>query len=283
MRSVKIHLWVAAAVALAGTTMPASADPSRPEISVTGDFEIAVFLCTPAAYGCRKRYATAKQRRDVEAHLRNTPEVTEVRFVSRAAAYASFRREFPDQRNVRAEDLPESFRVRVSRVADRGRVTAAANRPAAVAFAFDQAETHGETEMETGPDLTLFLCTKDSAMPSCRRGRSTATKVTAAEKRAIVAAVERVPGLVTYTYEDQATAYRRFAEGFKDSEALVKGTRVSDMPESYQLWLRPGADWKSPRRRLAGLPGVSAVAAQQCWLRETRLLAEYGLVRTDCG
>ncbi|MEV0596860.1 permease-like cell division protein FtsX [Nonomuraea cavernae] len=76
-------------------------------------------------YGCHKRCATAKQRSDVEMFLKSTPEVTEVRFVSRASAYASFRREFAGQKkvlaSVRARDLPESFRVRVSGVADRVR------------------------------------------------------------------------------------------------------------------------------------------------------------------
>ncbi|MFG2074652.1 permease-like cell division protein FtsX [Nonomuraea maritima] len=280
----KNGLWrVTAVVALAGMTVPvgsAEADPSRPEVHVTGDFEIAVFLCTPATYRCHKRYATAKQLRDVEAYLKKTPEVTEVRFVSRAAAYANFRREFADHEKVRAEDLPESFRVRVSRVADRARITALANRPAAVGYVVDQAETHGDPA--TGPDLTVFLCTKDSAISSCLRGRRRANKVTAAEKRAVVAAVERIPGLVTYRYEDQATAYRGFAEAFKENEALVKATKVADMPESYLLWLRPGADWESPRRRLAGLPGVSAVTARRCWVRETRMFAEYGLVKTGC-
>ena len=210
----------------------AIAKPADPEINVTDDWEIAVFLCTPSAYGCHKRYATAKQRRDVETFLKTTPEVTEVRFVSRAAAYASFRQEFAGEKKVlaavRAKDMPESFRVRVSGMADRARITRLANRRPGVGIAIDQAENHAALVKESqSPDISVFLCMKGSDRPACLHGRGKANKlaVTVKEKQAIVAAIKRTPGLVSYEYEDQATAYRNFVEKYADNKALVEATK----------------------------------------------------------
>ncbi|MEV5895776.1 permease-like cell division protein FtsX [Nonomuraea fuscirosea] len=286
----KSWLWrvtAAAVVALSGMTGlsgSAIANPVDPDIIVTDNSEIAVFLCTPSAYGCHKRYATAKQRRDVETFLKTTFEVTEVRFVSRAASYASFRKEFADQKKilaaVRAKDMPESFRVRVSGVADRARITHLVNRRPGVGTATDQAENHATLVKESqGPDISVFLCTKDTAAPACRRGRGKANKlpVTVKERQAIVAAIKRTPGLVSYEYEDQATAYRKFVEKYADNEALVEVTILSDMPESYGLSMRPEADWGSPCRRLARMPGVSGAYDLRRWLKEVRLYSEYGL------
>ncbi|SDL29220.1 hypothetical protein SAMN05421874_1192 [Nonomuraea maritima] len=282
----KSWLWrtaVATVVALSGMGGLTGSAMADPDITITDNSEIAVFLCTPSAYGCHKRYATAKQRRDVETFLKTVPEVTEVRFVSRAASYASFRREFAGQKKVlaavRAEDMPESFRVRVSGVADRLRIRALANRRPGVGIAVDQAEIRAIVAESESPDISVFLCIKDSAMPACLRGRGKANKLpsTAKEKQAIVAAIERVPGLVSYRYEDQATAYRNFVESYADKKALIEATRLSDMPDSYRLSMRPEADWDSPCRRLARMPGVSMAYDQSRWLQEVRLHAEYGL------
>jgi cell division protein FtsX len=269
---------------MTGLTESAMADPVSPDFTVADDSEIAVFLCTPSAYGCHKRYATAKQRRDVETFLKSMPEVTEVRFVSRAAAYASFRREFAGEKRVlaavRAKDVPESFLVRVSGVADRARITVLADRRPGVGIATDQAENHATVVKKSqSPDISVYLCQKGSPTPACLSGRGKANKlmVTVKEKQAIVAAIERIPGLVSYEYEDQATAYRNFVEEYADNEALVEAVKLSDMPVSYQLSMRPEADWDSPCRRLARMPGVNSAYNQRRWLQGMRLFSEYGL------
>lgn len=281
------RVTVAAVVAVSGMTGltgSAMADPVSPDFTVADDSEIAVFLCTPSADWCHKRYATAKQRRDVETFLKTTPEVTEVRFVSRAAAYAGFRREFAGEKRVlaavRAKDMPESFRVRVSGMADRARITHSANRRPGVAMATDQAENHATVvKVSQGPDISVFLCQKGPPTPACLSGRGKANKlmVTVKEKQAIVAAIERIPGLVSYEYEDQATAYRNFVEEYADNEAFVEAVRMSDMPVTYQLSMRPETDWDAPCRRLARMPGVSSTYNQKRWLQGATLNVEYGL------
>ncbi|SEG80051.1 hypothetical protein SAMN05444920_104791 [Nonomuraea solani] len=81
-------LYVAAVVALGGQSFVAQDPVPSSEIRVTDEWGINVFLCTPAGYGCGKRYATAAQRRKVESLLTKVPGVTDVLFVDRASAYA---------------------------------------------------------------------------------------------------------------------------------------------------------------------------------------------------
>ncbi|MFI9593716.1 permease-like cell division protein FtsX [Nonomuraea sp. NPDC052265] len=283
----KRWLWrvlVAFVVVFSGMAGQAAAEagPGH-EGGVGEDSEIAVFLCTPSSSRCDKRYATARQRRDVEAFLKSTPEVTEVRFVSRAAAYARFRREYADQKKllaeVRAEDMPDSFRVRVSGVADRARIVAVANSRRGVGLVIDQVEGDAVAMSSRNAEVSVFLCMKDSFIKECRHGRGRANKAaaTAKEKKAVVAVIERFPGLVSYEYEDQKAAYQNFVEEYADNETLVAATRVSDMPESYRVSVRPEVNRRPWRHRLAGMPGVSQVFDRECLLQGVRLLSEYGL------
>ncbi|MGW2216213.1 permease-like cell division protein FtsX [Nonomuraea sp. NPDC001684] len=279
------RVLVASVVALSGMAGPAASAEVEPgPAGVAADNgEIAVFLCTPSARGCDKRYATARQRREMEAFLNSTPGVTEVRFVSRAASYAEFRREFAGQRKmlaeVRAKDMPESFWIRVSEVADRTRIVNAADRRPGVALVVDQLETRRVTRPYWSVEVSVFLCTGDTSLPECRHGRGGANKkaATAKEKKAIVAVIERIPGLESYEYEDQQTAYRHFAETYADNETLVAATRVSDMPESYRLSIQPEVNRGPWRHRLAKMPGVSQVWDHECVSQGARLWSEYGL------
>ncbi|MFF4193984.1 permease-like cell division protein FtsX [Nonomuraea sp. NPDC001831] len=280
------RVMVAAAVALSGMSgQAASAEtgPGPADVAAVDDGEIAVFLCTPSARGCHKRPVTAKQRRDVEAFLTSTPGVTEVRFVSRAASYAEFRREFDGETKmlaeVRAKDLPESFWIRVSQTADRARIASAAGLRPGVARVVDQLEVRRATRSRWEAELSVFLCTSGTVMPGCRHGRGPANRkaATAKEKKAIVAVIERIPGLESYEYEDQRTAYRNFAEAYADRESLIAATRVSDMPESYRLSIRSDVNRGPWRRRLARMPGVTEVFDYECFVQEVRLRSEYGL------
>ncbi|MGW2155636.1 permease-like cell division protein FtsX [Nonomuraea sp. NPDC001699] len=281
----KYWLWrvlVAFVVAFSGMAGQAVAAPGH-EGGVGDDLEIAVFLCAPSAARCHKRYATAKQRRELGAFLKSVPEVTEVRFVSRAAAYAAFRREFAGRKKtlagVRAKDLPESFRVRVSGVADRARVLAAAESRPGVWWVVDQADGRFKTQPSWNEDFSVLLCTGTSFTKGCERGRGSANDAaaTAKEKKAIVAAIERIPGLESYVFEDQQTAYRNFVETYADDESLILATRMSDMPMRYRLWVRPKGNPGSWGHRLAGMPGVSQVDDLGCLAEGVRFWLEYGL------
>ncbi|MGW4958965.1 permease-like cell division protein FtsX [Nonomuraea sp. NPDC004186] len=276
------------AVLLAGMSVlvgtPAAADPvTAPEVSTSDEWEIAVFLCTPTTYGCHRRGATARQKRALRTFLESRPELSGVRFVDRASAYESFRRDFAGNRTllkaVRAKDLPESFRLQVKKGADPDRVRHAVYRRPGVGDVIDQAVLYGDTQpMASEWDISVYLCVKDSATPAClsSRGKANGKIATLKEKKAVVAEIERTPGVEKYVFEDQATAYRNFVESYADNESLVSATRMSDIPESYRLTMRPEADWNAVSRRLARLSGVSQVRNQRCMDAQIKLVAEYG-------
>ncbi|WP_431913530.1 permease-like cell division protein FtsX [Nonomuraea jabiensis] len=270
------------AMLLAGMSVLAGT-PAAAEVSAGDEWEIAVFLCTPATYGCHKRGATAKQKQALRTFLESRPELSDVRFVDRASAYESFRRDFAGNKTllkaVRAKDLPESFRLRVKKGADPDRVRREVHRRPGVGEVIDQAVLYGDTKpMASEWDISIFLCVRDTAMPACLSGRGKANGkiATLKEKKAIVKAIEGTSGVETYIFEDQATAYRNFVESYADNESLVNATRMSDIPESYRLRMRSGTDWNAVSRRLARLPGVSQVYNLRCMDAQIKLLAEYG-------
>ncbi|MGW0192024.1 permease-like cell division protein FtsX [Nonomuraea sp. NPDC003201] len=274
------------AVLLAGMSVlvgtPAAADPvTAPDVSASDEWEIAVFLCAPTTYGCHKRGATAKQKQALRAFLEARPELSGVRFVDRASAYESFRRDFAGDKTllkaVRAKDLPESFRLRVKKGADRDRVWLAAKRRPGVGTVVDQAEIYGDPQATAWPsDISVFLCVKDSLMPACvsGRGRANGKVATLKEKKAVAKAIEGTSGVVGYFFEDQATAYRNFVG--TENEALANATQMSDIPESYRLTMRPEVDWNAVSRSLARLPGVSQVYNLRCMDAKLKLEVEYG-------
>ncbi|MFI7129175.1 permease-like cell division protein FtsX [Nonomuraea sp. NPDC050153] len=277
-----IATLLAGMLILVGT--PAAADPvPAPEVSASDEWEIAVFLCVPATYGCHKRAATAKQTQALRTFLESRPELSDVRFVDRASAYENFRHDFAGNKAllkaVRAKDLPESFRLRVKKGADRDRVKAATVRRPGVDAVIDPAEIYGELQSKPSEwDISIAICVKSSSMPACRSGRGKASgkDATPEEKKAVVAAIEATPGVESYVFEDQATAYRNFIETYADNESLVSVTKMSDMPEWYRLKMRPEVDWNAVSRRLERLPGVQRVYNQRCLDDQLKLSVEYG-------
>lgn len=278
----KIVAVLAVVVGLIGAP-PVAATGEPAPAGVGESWEMAVFLCVPSPYGCHKREATAKQKQALQTFLEAMPELSSVRFVSRSAAYAGFRRDFAGNKRllarVKAGDLPESFRVQLTGVADRARVRAAIVRRPGVWKVEDFAESYGDPRVMTAQgDVSVFLCLKDTAVPACLsgRGRADGKATTTGERKAIVAAIERTPGVESYFYEDQATAYRKFSEMYADRELLVEVTNVSDMPMSYRLMMRAEADWDAASARMARMPGVSQVNHLRCHHAQVKLVVEYG-------
>lgn len=262
----------------------AALSPSAsPEAVADDQQEIVVFLCTPSTYGCDKRETTQKQKRALKAFLDAMPELTEVTFLDRAGTYEAFKRDFaanrPLLKKVKAEDLPESFRLRVKPGVDRRRVRVAVGRRPGVSGLEDPLEVHGgSASTPARSDATVFMCTKSSAMPACTSGRGKANNKAATpdEKKAIIAALDTMPGIESYVFEDQRTAYQHFSRTFADNKVLISATKVSDMPESYRLMLYPDADWSSITGRLARMPGVSQASNQRCLETLVKLYVEYG-------
>jgi cell division transport system permease protein len=117
--------------------------------------EFEVFLNTDA---------TPEQKDRIERVLSQNPDVDRVRFVGREEQYELFQQYFADQpdylENVRAEDLPESYRV-APRVDDADVISAMADQVAGepgvkeVAFAGEQVDRALRTS--SGMQLMMFI------------------------------------------------------------------------------------------------------------------------------
>lgn len=271
--------FVLVASAVVAVSSPASA-------AGDAEWEIRVFMCSsPSMLGCEKRTATGAQKRAVRTLLEGLPEVEEVRFVDQAGMYASFRRDFaankPLLRRTRAKDLPETFVLRVKEGADRDRVTRAVIGRPGVSWAIDAAERRRDAlswvEDWSG---SVFLCTAGSAWDRCTKGRGKANKkaATARERAAVGAALAKDPAVLSYVFEDQRTAYENFKDDFAGNDGLLAITEVTDMPESYRLILRPGADWNTVTSRMARMSGVSWTSNARCFETVVKLAGEYGLL-----
>ncbi|MGA5764383.1 permease-like cell division protein FtsX [Nonomuraea bangladeshensis] len=271
-------------VALVASAVVAVSSPA----SAAGDaeWEIRVFMCSsPSMPGCEKRTATGAQKRAVRTLLEGMPEVEEVRFVDQAGMYASFRRDFaankPLLRQITAKDLLETFVLRLKEGADRDRVTrAVAGRPG-VSWVIDAAEGRRDALSWTpDSDGNIILCSAGSAMVRCGKGRGKANKkaATAREQAAMAAALAKDPAVLSYVFEDQRTAYENFKDNFAGNDGMLRATRMSDMPESYRLTLRPDADWNTVTNRVARMPGVSWASNARCFETVAKLAWEYGLL-----
>jgi cell division transport system permease protein len=83
-----------------------------------GKVEVSVFLCqeTSDAPSCASGAVTAAQRAEIEADLKALPEVDQVFYESQADAFVRFKEQFKNSaivNNVTADQLPESFRVKL--------------------------------------------------------------------------------------------------------------------------------------------------------------------------
>ncbi|SET81560.1 permease-like cell division protein FtsX [Nonomuraea wenchangensis] len=270
-------------VALVASAVVAVSSPA----GAVGDaeWEIRVFMCSsPSLIGCEKRTATGAQKRAVRTLLEGLPEVEEVRFFDRAGMYASFRRDFatnkPLLREITAKDFSEAFVLRVKEGADRESLVRTVNARPGVAWVSDAAAGQRDHLSWTSEwDGSIFLCTAGSAAKPCVKGRGEANKkaATARERAAMVAALAKDPAVLSYVFEDQRTAYENFKDDFAGNEALLSISEMRDMPESYRLTLRSGADWNTVTNRMARMPGVSWATNARCFETVAKLAREYGI------
>ncbi|MGW2146825.1 permease-like cell division protein FtsX [Nonomuraea bangladeshensis] len=270
-------------VALVASAVVAVSSPA----SAAGDaeWEIRVFMCSsPSLPGCGKRAATGAQKRAIRTLLEGLPEVEEVRFVDQAGMYASFRRDFaankPLLRQITAKDLLETFVLRLKEGVDRDRVTEAAHGRPGVSWVADTANGK-RNALSWAPDWdgSVVLCAAGSPWARCAKGRGKANKkaATARERADMVAAFAKDPAVLSYVFEDQRTAYENFKDEYAYNNALVAATKVSDMPESYRLTLRPDADWNTVTNRMVRMPGVSRASNARCFETVAKLMGDYGL------
>jgi hypothetical protein len=85
------------------------------------------------------------------------------------------------------------------------------------------------------------------------------TDSTPAQRAAVASALDGLPGVVGYTYEDHQHAYERFKAAFCDAPDLVGATKPESLPESFVVTLRSTTDLSTVDNAVGRLPGVDAV------------------------
>ncbi|MFG2073926.1 cell division transport system permease protein [Nonomuraea maritima] len=107
-------------------------------------------------------------------------------------------------------------------------------------------------------EISVFLCTKGSAMPDCN-GKA----ITPAQTNALKTLIEGTPGVQEVFFESQADAYKNFKETYAASKALVEATRVEDLPASFRIKLVDPDNYQPIIQAVKGQPGVAQVTDQK--------------------
>jgi cell division transport system permease protein len=103
-------------------------------------------------------------------------------------------------------------------------------------------------------EVSVFLCTKNSAIPSCNGKAITPTQTKALEER-----LKGTPGVKQVFFEDQPTAYQNFKDSYASNPALVQAAGVEDMPQSFRVKLVDPDNYQPVIEAVKGQPGVSQV------------------------
>ncbi|MFI6298360.1 permease-like cell division protein FtsX [Nonomuraea sp. NPDC050790] len=103
-------------------------------------------------------------------------------------------------------------------------------------------------------DLSVFLCHAQSTSPTCR-----GEAITDEQRAAVQQALGEAPMVQTITFESQREAYENFKSDPDLPEHVKKVVQVRDMPESFRVKMRAGADYRSLIAKVKVMPGVAQV------------------------
>ncbi len=114
----------------------------------------------------------------------------------------------------------------------------------------DSTRTYWQSKVE----ISVYLCTADSANPSCRGA------VTPGEQSQLQQTLTSMPQVENVTYVSQAQAYALFKQDFANDQSYVSTVKEADMPPSFEVKLRnPSADYQVVASAVNGAPGVDSV------------------------
>ncbi|NUT12719.1 MAG: ABC transporter permease [Nonomuraea sp.] len=107
-------------------------------------------------------------------------------------------------------------------------------------------------------EISVFLCTKNSAIPACN-GKA----ITPAQIKALDEHIKGIPGVERVFFEDQSAAYNNFKSAYQSNPTLVQVTKVEDMPQSFRVKLVDPDNYQPVIQAVKGQPGVSQVMDQK--------------------
>ncbi|WP_424530092.1 permease-like cell division protein FtsX [Sphaerisporangium viridialbum] len=220
--------------------------------------EASVFLCGSDSVqdNCGERAITAAQRLTVERTLRGLPEVSAVRFRSRAEALKDFKEDpglsAPLPTGIRESDMPESFVVDLTATGDFQRKVEALPGVSGVYM--------GGTSFWAGKtDVVIRLCPQDPQERDSRCvGRGAAG---AAEKAAVYRVLRALDGVGAIYLEDRGHATKdAYWTTFAKSSDTTKP--LAYISESFHLVLDAPEAVDRVRRAVGELPGVNSVGKE---------------------
>ncbi|HEX4816090.1 MAG TPA: permease-like cell division protein FtsX [Nonomuraea sp.] len=107
-------------------------------------------------------------------------------------------------------------------------------------------------------EVSVFLCSKGSAMPACNGKAITDTQIKALKEH-----IEGVAGVKEVFFENQDSAYKNFQDAFASNKALLNATKVEDMPQSFRIKVANPDNYAPVIQAIQGQPGVSQVTDQK--------------------
>jgi cell division transport system permease protein len=118
----------------------------------------------------------------------------------------------------------------------------------------DSTRTYWQSKVE----ISVYLCTADSANPACKGA------VTPAQQQQLQQTLTSMPQVQSATYVSQAQAYALFKQDFSNDQSYVSTVKETDMPPSFEVKLRnPEADYQIVSSAVSGAPGVDSVIDEE--------------------
>jgi len=112
-----------------------------------------------------------------------------------------------------------------------------------------------QTYWQSKVQISVYLCTADSANPNCG-GKA----VSQTQQEQINQTLSSMPQVQSVTYVSQTQAYALFKQDFSNDPSYVSTVKETDMPPSFEVKLRnPQADYNIVSSAVTGAPGVDSV------------------------
>ncbi|TMR99087.1 hypothetical protein EJK15_08985 [Nonomuraea basaltis] len=179
-----------------------------------------------------------------------------------------------DTSTLRPLRAPERRRFRVDfRLVAVAAVVVVAGAATAVGLGGPEGEDRVVATNPEQADMAVFLCTKSAPKETLCRGRDASVE----EVQAVERALTRLPQVESVFFMDQARTYDDFRVQFANNKALLDSVKVTDLPTSFRLKIKEGADRREVQQALTGLtgvPGVQSVVDQKSASVEVEASAE---------
>jgi cell division transport system permease protein len=110
------------------------------------------------------------------------------------------------------------------------------------------------TYWQSKVEISVYLCTANSANPSCH-GAATPAQISHIKQT-----LSSMPQVQYADFQSQAQAYALFKQYFANDQSYVNTVSQNEMPSSFEVKLKnPSADYQIVSSAVSGAPGVDSV------------------------